>query len=114
MKKCLIFCFFNILQWILHNWSDKDCIKILKKCKEAVTSDGKRGKVIVIEMVINQKKDEKKITQMKLLMDVNMACLFNGKERNEEEWKKLFAEAGFPDYKISPLTGFLSVIEIYP
>ncbi|XP_058739295.1 isoflavone-7-O-methyltransferase 9-like [Vicia villosa] len=103
-----------LLKWILHNWSDKDCIKILKKCKEAVTSDAKRGKVIVIEMVINQKKDEKNITQMKLLMDVNMTCLFNGKERTEEEWKKLFAEAGFPNYKISPLTGYLSVIEIYP
>lgn len=85
----------------------------MKKCKEAVTSDGKRGKVIVIDMVINEKKDEKNLTQMKLLMDVNMACL-NGKERKEEEWKKLFQEAGFQDYKISPLTGFLSLIEIYP
>ncbi|CAL5191103.1 unnamed protein product [Lathyrus oleraceus] len=102
-----------LLKWILHNWTDKDCIRILKRCKEAVTSDGKRGKVIVIDMVINEKKDEKNLTQMKLLMDVNMACL-NGKERKEEEWKKLFEEAGFQDYKISPLTGFLSLIEIYP
>jgi len=64
-------------------------------------------------MVINEKIDENQVTQIKLLMDVNMACL-NGKERNEEEWKKLFIEAGFQDYKISPLTGFLSLIEIYP
>jgi isoflavone-7-O-methyltransferase len=101
------------VQWILHNWIDKDCIRILKKCKEAVTSDGKKGKVIIIDMVINEKKDENQINQVKLLMDVNMASL-NGKERNENEWKKLFKEAGFQDYKISPLTGFLSLIEIYP
>ncbi|KAL5095802.1 hypothetical protein RYX36_000129 [Vicia faba] len=102
-----------LLKWILHDWTDEDCIKILKKCKQAVTSDGKTGKVIVIDMVINEKKDEKNITQMKLVMDVNMASV-NGKERNEKEWKKLFVEAGFQDYKISPLTGFLSLIEIYP
>nr|O22308.1 RecName: Full=Isoflavone-7-O-methyltransferase 6; AltName: Full=7-IOMT-6; AltName: Full=Isoflavone-O-methyltransferase 6 [Medicago sativa]AAC49926.1 7-O-methyltransferase [Medicago sativa] len=102
-----------LLKYILHNWTDKDCLRILKKCKEAVTNDGKRGKVTIIDMVIDEKKDENQVTQIKLLMDVNMACL-NGKERNEEEWKKLFIEAGFQHYKISPLTGFLSLIEIYP
>jgi len=67
----------------------------------------------VIEAVINEKKDEKNLTQVKLVLDVGMACVFNGKERNEEEWKKLFIEAGFQHYKISPLTEFLSIIEIY-
>lgn len=65
-------------------------------------------------MVINEKQDEQKITELKLLWDVSMACAFNGKERNEEEWNKLFMEAGLQDYKISPLTGYLSLIEIYP
>jgi isoflavone-7-O-methyltransferase len=64
-----------LLKWILHNWIDKDCIRILNKCKEAVTSDGKKGKVIIIDMVINEKKDENQINQVKLLMDVNMASL---------------------------------------
>ncbi|KAK2359542.1 isoflavone 7-O-methyltransferase [Trifolium repens] len=27
-----------LLKWILHDWTDRDCIRILKKCKEAVTS----------------------------------------------------------------------------
>jgi len=101
------------LQAVLHDWTDKDCIKILKKCKEAVTSDGKRGKVIVIDMVINEKKEENQLTQIKLLMNVTISCV-NGKERNEEEWKNLFIEAGFQDYKISPFTGLMSLIEIYP
>ncbi|KAK7340646.1 hypothetical protein VNO77_21355 [Canavalia gladiata] len=102
-----------LLKWILHNWTDKDCITILKNCKEAISSNGKGGKVILIDVVINEKQDEHKVSELKLLMDVNMACL-NGKERNEEEWKKLFLEAGFKDYKISPLTEYLSLIEIYP
>ncbi|KAL2959112.1 hypothetical protein AAZX31_18G248800 [Glycine max] len=104
-----------LLKWILHDWADKDCRKILENCKEAISSNnGKRGKIIVIDMVINEKQDEQKITELKLLWDVSMACAFNGKERNEEEWNKLFMEAGLQDYKISPLTGYLSLIEIYP
>nr|AEF14418.1 isoflavone O-methyltranferase [Onobrychis viciifolia] len=102
-----------LLKYILHNWTDKDCIKILKKCKEAISSDGKKGKVILLDMVINENKDDQRLTQIKLLMDVTMACL-NGRERTEEEWSKLFTQAGFQDYKISPLTGLLSLIEIYP
>ncbi|KAL2959084.1 hypothetical protein AAZX31_18G247100 [Glycine max] len=102
-----------LLKWILHNWTDKDCIKILKNCKEAISNNGKRGKVIIIDVVINEKEDEHKVTELKLVMDITMACV-NGKERNEEEWKKLFMEAGFQDYKIFPLTKYLSVIEIYP
>ncbi|KAI5432251.1 Isoflavone-7-O-methyltransferase 9 [Lathyrus oleraceus] len=102
-----------VLKWILHDWTDEDCIKILEKCKEAITSDEKVGKVILMEIVMNEKKDDHQITQVKMQMDVNMACV-NGKERNEEEWKKLFVEAGFKDYKISPLTELLSIIEIYP
>ncbi|CAK8540729.1 unnamed protein product [Lathyrus sativus] len=102
-----------LLKYILHDWTDKDCIKILKKCKEAITSDEKRGKLIIIEVVINEKKDNIQITQLKLQIDIFISSI-NGKERNEEEWKKLFVEAGFKDYKISPLTGLLSLIEVYP
>ncbi|KAK7295464.1 hypothetical protein RJT34_18373 [Clitoria ternatea] len=102
-----------LLKWIFHNWTDKDCRKILENCKEAISNNGKRGKVIIIDVVINEKQEEHKVTELKLLMDVNMACV-NGRERTEEEWKKLFIEAGFKDYKISPLTGYLSLIEIYP
>ncbi|XP_020219068.1 isoflavone 7-O-methyltransferase [Cajanus cajan] len=102
-----------LLKWILHNWSDKDCVKILKNCKEAISTNGKKGKVIIIDVVINENQDQHEVTELKLLMDVNMACV-NGKERSEEEWMKLFKEAGFQGYKISPLTGYLSLIEIYP
>jgi len=91
-----------------------DCKKILENCKEAISGKGKRGKIIVIETVINEGQDEHGITSLKLLMDVKMSCLVNGKERSEEEWKKLFVEAGFQSYKISPLTGYLSLIQIYP
>ena len=101
------------MQWVLHNWGDDDCIKILEKCKDAISSNGKKGKIIIIDIVINEKQDEHEITQIKLNLDIIMTC-YNGKERNEEEWKKLLTDSGFKDYKISPFTGIFSLIEVYP
>ena len=64
-------------------------------------------------MVINEKGDEHDITQIKFKMDIIMTSM-KGKERNEDEWKKLFMESGFQEYKISPLTKLFSLIEVYP
>ncbi|KAL9297269.1 hypothetical protein ACSQ67_023165 [Phaseolus vulgaris] len=103
-----------LLKLVLHNWNDKDCRKILENCKEAISDKGSRGKVIVVDVVMNANEDEEELTGLKLLIDVRMRCFINGKERKEQEWKKLFVEAGFQSYKISPFTGYLSLIEIYP
>ncbi|KAH0636389.1 hypothetical protein KY290_036830 [Solanum tuberosum] len=37
-----------LLKWVLHDWNDEECIKILKKCKEEIPSKEKGGKVIII------------------------------------------------------------------
>ncbi|RYR60354.1 hypothetical protein Ahy_A04g017438 [Arachis hypogaea] len=91
----LLFLFqLNSNLWILHDWDEEHCVKILKKCKDAISNNTKGGKAIVIDLVINEKQDEFGLTQMKLRMDIAMTTL-NGKERSEEEFKKLFLEAGF-------------------
>jgi hypothetical protein len=43
-----------------------------------------------------------------------MMILATGKERNEKEWAKLFTDAGFSNYKINPVLGLRSLIEVYP
>ena len=45
-------------------------------------SKGKEGKVIIIDEVINQEKDEHDVTTTKLLFDAVMMALVIGKERN--------------------------------
>ncbi|KAG5222832.1 hypothetical protein OIU78_024728 [Salix suchowensis] len=103
-----------ILKLIFHGWSDEDCVKILKKCKEAISSKGKGGKVIIVDVVINEKKDEHELTETKLLFDMLMMVVAAGKERSVEEWERLFLEAGFSHYKITSLFGLRSLIEVYP
>ncbi|KAA8526327.1 hypothetical protein F0562_008470 [Nyssa sinensis] len=45
-----------LLKWILHDWSDEESVKILKKCKEAIPSRDKGGKVMIIDMTVENQK----------------------------------------------------------
>ncbi|KAK4425099.1 Trans-resveratrol di-O-methyltransferase [Sesamum alatum] len=103
-----------LLKWILHDWSDEECIKILKKCKEAITSNDKSGKVIIIDIVIDDQKSDHKSLETQLFFDMLMMTILRGSERRENEWARLFYDAGFTDYKISSYLGLRSIIEVYP
>ncbi|KAJ6692935.1 3'-HYDROXY-N-METHYL-(S)-COCLAURINE 4'-O-METHYLTRANSFERASE 2-LIKE [Salix purpurea] len=44
-------------EWVLHDWNDEECIKILENCKEAIQSDN--GKLIIVEAVVGEEKGDK-------------------------------------------------------
>ncbi|KAL0388048.1 UNVERIFIED_CONTAM: putative O-methyltransferase 3 [Sesamum radiatum] len=94
--------------------SDAVLLKILKRCKEAITSNERRGKVVIIEMVVDDQKADHKSVETQLFFDMLMMTLVDGRERNKKQWAKLFFDAGFSSYKISPLLGIRSIIEVYP
>jgi hypothetical protein len=102
------------MQWVLHDWNDAECLKILKKCNEAIKSKGNEGKVIIIDAVVANEKEDKETYEAQLFFDLEMMVLVNGKERNEKEWSKLFFSAGFSNYKITHGLGFKSLIEVFP
>ncbi|CAI0387098.1 unnamed protein product [Linum tenue] len=102
-----------LLKWVLHNWDDDNCVKILKKCRGR---NEKSGKVILIDMVVgyNQTKGGGDFSQVQLCSDLLMMCLLNGKERTETELNNLLMAAGFSGYKIVRAIGPRSIIEAYP
>ncbi|KAH6795510.1 hypothetical protein C2S51_036496 [Perilla frutescens var. frutescens] len=104
------------LKWIMHDWSDENCVKILGKCKEAIIpSKNNGGKVIIVDMVVDGLKQEHhEATETQLFFDMTLMADLSGKERTEKEWAKLFAAAGFNNYKINPVLGLTSVIEVFP
>ncbi|XWS21568.1 hypothetical protein CRYUN_Cryun30bG0065400 [Craigia yunnanensis] len=107
------------LKWILHDWKDEDCVKILKRCKEAIRSKDKRGpgKVIIIDMIMmeNRVNGYEESIETQLFFDMEMMRCQIDQERSEEERSKLFADAGFIDYKInSNILGLRSLIELHP
>lgn len=38
-----------VLQWIVHDWADEECLRLLKSCHKAVPEN---GKVIVMDVVL--------------------------------------------------------------
>jgi hypothetical protein len=103
---------FGSFQWILHDWGDAECVKILKNCKKAIASQ-EEGKVVILDMVVGAGSSDEKHVETQIVFDLFMMFI-NGTERDETEWKKIIFEAGFSRYKIIPVLGVRSIIEVYP
>ncbi|KAL6838574.1 hypothetical protein ACP4OV_031630 [Aristida adscensionis] len=101
------------LKWVMHDWGDAECIKILKNCKKAIPPKDAGGKVIILDMVVGAGSSNLKHKETQVLFDLFIMSI-NGAERDEQEWKKIISEAGFSGYKIVPVIGVRSIIEIYP
>ncbi|CAN1227193.1 Probable O-methyltransferase 3 [Linum grandiflorum] len=98
---------------MFNNIPSADAI-MLKSCKEAVSRDEKKkGKVIIIDMVVDQNQEDL-CYEVQLHFDLLMMTAYNGKERNARDWKKLFDEAGFSNHTIVGVLGPRSIIEAYP
>ena len=63
---------------------------------------------------MDEKQDDDEMAQLKLLFNITMMTLHNGKGRNEKEWENLFLKSGFNNYRIFPMFGYKSLIEVYP
>ena len=74
-----------LLKFILHDWSDEECVKILQKCRDAIAHG---GRIAIIDMVVDKANPHAALTDMVMLM----AC--TGKERTIEEFDALFDAAG--------------------
>ncbi|CAM8977515.1 unnamed protein product [Rhodiola kirilowii] len=81
------------MKWILHDWSDAHCLKLLKNCYKALPDN---GIVIVVDTNLPDAPDNssftKSISQMDVLMLVQSP---GGKERRAHEFDALAKEAGF-------------------
>ncbi|XP_073029276.1 flavonoid 4'-O-methyltransferase 3-like [Primulina eburnea] len=101
------------LMWVLHDWSDDECIQILRNCMEAIPRD--KGKVIIVEAVVEVGEGVDEYSEVRLALDmVMMAHTEKGKERTWEEWGCLLNEAGFTKYIEKRIGDVVSVIEAYP
>ncbi|KAI4317490.1 hypothetical protein L6164_025355 [Bauhinia variegata] len=102
------------LKWILHAWGDKESIKILRKCREAIPKEN--GRVIIVDAVIDEfGNNEDRFKDVKLMIDmVMMAQTTTGKERTLKEWDYVIKEAGFSRYTVKSIHAMQSVIMVFP
>ncbi len=96
-----------LLKYILHDWDDSRCETILRNCRDAMTPD---GRLLVVEMLIvpGNEPDYAKF------LDLNMLVLTGGRERSEEEYRRLFETAGFTLSRIVATPSELSIMEAVP
>lgn len=84
-----------IMKHIIHDWPDEVCVNILSACRKGVNSG---GKLLVVDHVIQPGND---FAPGKLL-DLQMLLFPGGRERNEKEFRDLFAAAGWRLNRIIP------------
>lgn len=81
-------------------------MKILKNCEKVIPPTEADGKVIIISMVIGAGSSDSKHKEKQAMFDIYIMFI-NGMERDRQEWKKIFSEAGL-------VLGVRSIIEVYP
>ena len=93
-----------LLKHILHDWSDEDCLRILKNIY-AVAESG--TKLLVVDAVIGARNEE----EFGKILDIQMLVHLRGEERTQADWKGLLRAAGFQLTRIVPTPSFVHVIE---
>jgi hypothetical protein len=93
-----------ILKSVIHDWDDTKATAILAQCRRAV---GLGGKVLLAEMVIptgNAPHPGK-------LLDLEMLVMVGGRERTEDQFRRLLAGAGIRMTRVVPTASPMCVIE---
>jgi len=95
------------MKYIIHDWYDPECIKILGNCRKGIRSG---GRLLVVDQVVPARNEP----GVAKLMDLEMLVLPGGMERTEQEFRDLFAASGFKLERIIPTPGIQCIIEGVP
>ncbi|WBB62011.1 methyltransferase [Streptomyces sp. WMMC500] len=97
----------HLLKFILHDWDDDACVRILRNCRKALRPG---GHVLVMELLV----DDTQEPGLASLMDLNMMALTAGRERSTEEFASVFQRAGLELVEVTPSASMVSVLKAVP
>jgi predicted O-methyltransferase YrrM len=93
------------LKFILHDWPDAKCIRILRNCRQAMAPG---GRVLVVEHVVPKDGGP----HISKFMDINMLVnTSGGRERTRQEFEQLLAAAGLQLRQLAPTAIGLCTLE---
>ncbi|MCA9779653.1 MAG: hydroxyneurosporene methyltransferase, partial [Candidatus Eremiobacteraeota bacterium] len=84
----------HLLKHVLHNWTDEECVAILRNC-ERVLNPG--GRVLILEHLLCE--DDPELA----MMDLHMMLVLGGRERTQEQYQALLSQAGMKLVATTPL-----------
>ncbi|HEX3961245.1 MAG TPA: methyltransferase [Trebonia sp.] len=96
-----------VLKHVIHDFTEPDCLLILKNVRDAI---GPGGKALVIEYVVGGNNER----HLGNIIDLWLLLMLGAKERTLPEYTELFAEAGLKITRKIPTAGPMSIIEAVP
>jgi hypothetical protein len=93
-----------ILSHIIHDWSEEQCLKILRRVRSAMHP---ASRLLVIEMILPPG-DEPHPGKM---LDMAMLVQLGGQERTESEYAALLGKAGLRLTRVVPTASAASIVE---
>lgn len=96
-----------LLVRVLHDWSDEDCLRILRQCYAAMPPS---ATLLICEQVL--KDDPALGTPADYLIDTAMMAIFgHGRERTASEYRALLEKSGFTFKRIIATASIVSLVE---
>ncbi|BBM99980.1 protein MpOMT2 [Marchantia polymorpha subsp. ruderalis] len=97
------------MKWILHDWDDERCVKILENIWRALPP---HGKLLNLDSLLSDISDPSPATKISLYADMIMLAVTpRGRERTLSQFKKLAAGAGFQKVEVVAQVDNLSLLE---
>jgi len=93
-----------LMKYILHDWDDDHCVRLLKNCRDSMVPT---GRVLIVEHLIapGNRPDWGK------LLDIQMFTVAGGQERTRHEFEELFKRAGLELKRVIPTKTPLTILE---
>jgi hypothetical protein len=96
-----------LMKHIVHDWADEPAQRLLRNIRAVIPN---HGKLILAEAVI----DDSPAPHPGKLLDIEMMAFAGGKERTNDDFRRLLAASGFALQRIVPTRSPLSLLEAAP
>lgn len=97
-----------LLVRVLHDWSDEDCIRILRSCRAAMDFD---SRLLIVEQLLEP--DPKRGRPTSYLVDTQMMAMFgSARERTKSEFDELLAASDLSAQRVIATTSPVWIIEV--
>ena len=92
-----------LLRFILHDWNDQDCVRILKTCRRAMTPG---GRLVLVESFlgrVGQDVSHDIADTQGAIIDLHMFVVVGGRERSVSQYEHLLRQADLSITATTPL-----------
>lgn len=100
-----------VMRYILHDWSDDDCVVILKNIRQAIGD--KKVTLLIGESDIQDDPTPDGMA-IRRIVDLHMMVFFNAGDRSPSQWKVLFDQAGWKMTNHYPTRSIVGWTEVVP